>query len=87
MKRKRRVQLYGVSVSYRNNGYRANVLQARTIFITGARPLTSGTSGRTATMLPMSGFWMLMAIIVTVTATMIDAQAKDDQQTSPHVVT
>lgn len=46
------------------------------MFMTGARPFTNVTSGRTATMLPVFGFWILMAIIVVVTAMIIELQAE-----------
>lgn len=46
------------------------------ILRTGPRPLRRGTSGRTARMLPMSGFWMPIAIMATRTATMIDRHAE-----------
>jgi hypothetical protein len=43
--------------------------------MTGASPLTRGTSGRTETIWPIFGFWIPIAIMVMVTPMMIDAQA------------
>lgn len=60
-----------------SQGLAENLLNASTIFMTGLSPVTSDTFGRTATILSMSGFWMPMAIMVTVTLTMIEAQAID----------
>lgn len=45
------------------------------MFMTGAKPFTSGTSGLMATMWFISGFWMLMAIMVIVTPTITETQA------------
>lgn len=45
---------------------------ARTIFITGPRPLTRETPGRIAWILPISGFSTAMVTMAIVTATIIE---------------
>lgn len=54
---------------------KSHLLYARMMLSTGPSPLTKGTSGRTARMLPTSGFWIPIATIATVAAMMMERQA------------